>query len=522
MIRRRTEFLLAQARRRKLLVEGLLIAQLEIDEVINTIRASANRPEAKERLTKIEVPAPLIARALGEEGFASFVEDRGVDSDTYGLTATQAEAVVNMQLGALTGLEREKLGDEHQKLLTEIADYLHLLSDERNILDVVREDMIELKKKYANARRTEISDEELTYVDQEDLIREEFMAVTISHRGYVKRLSPDNYRAQRRGGKGITGAKAEEEDPIEHLFVASTHAYLLFFTDQGKVYWKKVYELPLQSRTSRGRALVNLLNLAPGENVSNCIAVRSFDDRSLLMATRRGFVKKTSLSKYSRPMRGGIIAIKLEDDDQLVDVVMISSGTDVLLATKQGMAIRFNEEQARSMGRNTRGVKGISLTQKDALVGMVALDPNATLLSVCENGYGKRTPFDMSNTTEDASEEMASSDSSEENLTATSGTMRYRTQNRGGKGLRDIKTTQRNGPVVDIASVHDEDEILMISSKGMIQRMQVSDVRIIGRNTQGVLIMRLKKGDRLVSLVKVPKEDLIPSSSEDQQAEPSP
>ena len=522
VIRRRTEFLLAQARRRKLLVEGLLIAQLEIDEVINTIRASANRPEAKERLTKIEVPAPLIARALGEEGFASFVEDRGVDSDTYGLTATQAEAVVNMQLGALTGLEREKLGDEHQKLLTEIADYLHLLSDERNILDVVREDMIELKKKYANARRTEISDEELTYVDQEDLIREEFMAVTISHRGYVKRLSPDNYRAQRRGGKGITGAKAEEEDPIEHLFVASTHAYLLFFTDQGKVYWKKVYELPLQSRTSRGRALVNLLNLAPGENVSNCIAVRSFDDRSLLMATRRGFVKKTSLSKYSRPMRGGIIAIKLEDDDQLVDVVMISSGTDVLLATKQGMAIRFNEEQARSMGRNTRGVKGISLTQKDALVGMVALDPNATLLSVCENGYGKRTPFDMSNTTEDASEEMASSDSSEKNLTATSGTMGYRTQNRGGKGLRDIKTTQRNGPVVDIASVHDEDEILMISSKGMIQRMQVSDVRIIGRNTQGVLIMRLKKGDRLVSLVKVPKEDLIPSSSEDQQAEPSP
>ncbi|MCH2572151.1 MAG: DNA gyrase subunit A [Planctomycetes bacterium] len=521
VIRRRTEFLLAQARRRKLLVEGLLIAQLEIDEVINTIRASANRPEAKERLTKIEVPAPLIARALGEEGFASFVEDRGVDSDTYGLTATQAEAVVNMQLGALTGLEREKLGDEHQKLLTEIADYLHLLSNERNILDVVREDMLELKNKYANPRRTEISDEELTYVDQEDLIREEFMAVTISHRGYVKRLSPDNYRAQRRGGKGITGAKAEEEDPIEHLFVASTHAYLLFFTDRGKVYWKKVYELPLQSRTSRGRALVNLLNLAPEENVSNCIAVRSFDDRSLLMATRKGYVKKTSLSKYSRPMRGGIIAIKLEDDDQLVDVVMISSGTDVLLATEQGMAIRFNEEQVRSMGRNTRGVKGISLTKKDALVGMVALDPNATLLSVCENGYGKRTPFGSSNTSEDASEEMASSDSSDENLAATSGTMRYRTQNRGGKGLRDIKTTQRNGPVVDIASVHDDDEILMISAKGMIQRMQVSDVRIIGRNTQGVLIMRLKKEDSLVALVKVPKEDLITSSSEDRQTEPS-
>ena len=521
VIRRRTEFLLAQARRRKLLVEGLLIAQLEIDEVINTIRASANRPEAKERLTKIEVPAPLIARALGEEGFASFVEDRGVDSDTYGLTATQAEAVVNMQLGALTGLEREKLGDEHQKLLTEIADYLHLLSNERNILDVVREDMLELKNKYANPRRTEISDEELTYVDQEDLIREEFMAVTISHRGYVKRLSPDNYRAQRRGGKGITGAKAEEEDPIEHLFVASTHAYLLFFTDRGKVYWKKVYELPLQSRTSRGRALVNLLHLPPEENVSNCIAVRSFDDRSLLMATRKGYVKKTSLSKYSRPMRGGIIAIKLEDDDQLVDVVMISSGTDVLLATEQGMAIRFNEEQVRSMGRNTRGVKGISLTKKDALVGMVALDTNATLLSVCENGYGKRTPFGISNTSEDASEETTSSDSSDENLAATSGTMRYRTQNRGGKGLRDIKTTQRNGPVVDIASVHDDDEILMISAKGMIQRMQVSDVRIIGRNTQGVLIMRLKKEDSLVALVKVPKEDLITSSSEDRQTEPS-
>ena len=289
----------------------------------------------------------------------------------------------------------------------------------------------------------------------------------------------------------------------------------------GKVYWKKVYELPLQSRTSRGRALVNLLHLAPEENVSNCIAVRSFDDRSLLMATRKGYVKKTSLSKYSRPMRGGIIAIKLEDDDQLVDVVMISSGTDVLLATEQGMAIRFNEEQARSMGRNTRGVKGISLTKKDALVGMVALDPNATLLSVCENGYGKRTPFGSSNTSEDASEEMASSDSSDDSLAATSGTMRYRTQNRGGKGLRDIKTTQRNGPVVDIASVHDDDEILMISAKGMIQRMQVSDVRIIGRNTQGVLIMRLKKEDSLVALVKVPKEDLLTSSIEDPQTESS-
>ena len=300
-----------------------------------------------------------------------------------------------MTLGQLVNLEQEKLAGEHHKLLEEITEYRRILSDRQNILDIIREDCRELKRKHGDARRTEISGEEVGEIDMEDLITEETMVVSISSNGYIKRTPASVYRSQRRGGKGLTGAKTEEEDPIQHLFVASTHAYLLFFTNKGKVYWRKVYDLPQLARDARGRAVVNLLNLGEGEQITDCRAVRDFDhpDHFLVMATARGLVKKTPLKAYSRPLKSGIIAIKLREGDALVDVVVAKPGDELVLATTHGMAIRFKQSDARPVGRNSSGVKGIRLVGDDTVVGMVVADPDATLLTVCAHGYGKRTPF---------------------------------------------------------------------------------------------------------------------------------
>ncbi len=394
VIRRRTQFLLGRARKRKHTVEGLLLAQADIDQIIKIIRSSRTQPEAKERLMGVEVPASMMERALGERGFADFQRDRGV-AGTYSLTSVQTDAILAMRLGQLVNLEQDKLAEEHSALLDEIANYLTILSDQRNIYAIIREEMEEISRRFGDARRTEISHEELGDYNMEDLITEETMVVTISHRGYIKRIPSATYRAQRRGGKGISGAKVEDEDPIAHLFVASTHAYLLFFTTQGKVYWQKVYDIPQMSRESRGRAVVNLLNLAEDEQIAECVAVRDFNlpGHFLVMATKRGLVKKTPLDEYSRPKKGGIIAIKLREDDELVDVVVIKPNDQLLLATAGGKAIRFAETDARAMGRNTSGVKGIRLRKEDEVVGMVVADPDATLLTVCEQGYGKRTWF---------------------------------------------------------------------------------------------------------------------------------
>jgi DNA gyrase subunit A len=338
----------------------------------------------------------------------------------------------------------------------------------------------------------------------------------------------NTYKAQKRGGRGITGAKADDEDPIEHLFVASTHDYLLFFTDRGKVFWQKVYDFPLLNRTAKGRALVNLLNLQEGEKVFNCLAVRDFDQvRQVVMATRKGTVKKTALAEYSRPKAGGIIAIKLEDDDELIDVVLVSPGEDLLIATAKGMAIRFSQEDARSMGRATFGVKGIDLVEGDYVVGMVVADPDMDLLTVCENGFGKRTPFgpgELSDGEEidesiepsapedaapeaadDAADAEAAGDETGESVKSG---MSFRRQRRGGKGLRNIKTTDRNGKVVDVTAVNNQDEVLMITAGGIIQRIRASEISRIGRNTQGVRIIRLDEGDKLVSLARVPPEEI--------------
>ncbi len=499
VIRRRTEFLLARARKRKHTVEGLLLALANIDEIIRIIRASRTQAEAKVALMGVECPAAMMQQALGDDGFKRYQEERGV-SDTYSLTAVQSDAILRMTLGQLVNLEQEKLGEEHKKLLEEIGHYLHILSDDANILAIIKNDLHELQKKHRDDRRTEISGEELGDIDLEDLITEETMVVSISHQGYIKRTAASVYRAQRRGGKGLKGAKTEDEDPIEHLFVASTHAYLLFFTNKGKVYWQKVYGLPQLSRESRGRAIVNLLNLSEGEQIADCRAVRDFNlpGHFLMMATRDGLVKKTPLEAYSRPKKGGIIAIKLREGDELVDVVITKPGDEVVLATATGMAIRFAESDARPMGRNTSGVKGINLSESDQLVGMVVADPEATLLTTCQNGYGKRTNFGP-NSTADGSE-MAEDDAAS--------SARYRTQRRGGKGLRDIKTSARNGPVIGIARATDEDELLMMTARGKIQRIRASDVSVIGRNTQGVRIMSLDENDTLTAVVRVPKEDV--------------
>ncbi|MGE4002951.1 MAG: DNA gyrase C-terminal beta-propeller domain-containing protein, partial [Planctomycetaceae bacterium] len=511
VIRRRTEFLLAEARKRKHTVEGLLIAQIDIDQVIRTIRNSSSRAEAKVALQAIEMPAELVARALGEEGFTRFHEEQGI-RETYTLSANQSEAIVSMQLGSLANLERENLQGEHKQLLDAIGEHLHLLSDDAHILAVVREDMDDLKRKFPGARRTEISDEELTDVDKDELITEEPMVVTLSQRGYIKRTPLSVYQAQNRGGKGIKGAKSDDEDPIEHLFVSSTHSYLLFFTNFGKVYWQKVYDLPLQARTAKGRALVNLLRLSEEESVQDCVDVREFDsERFLLMVTRRGFIKKTALSAYSRPQKGGIIAIKLEQDDRLIDVVKVSPGEDVVLSTTAGMSIRFCEQDARAMGRNSRGVRGIRLGNEDEVVGMVVASEDLSLLTVCENGFGKRTPFGVGDLDEEVEEvedtvESIDEPEGEEEAAAASSSMRYRRQKRGGKGVRDIKTTARNGPVIGILSVEDGDDVLMVTTSGKIQRIRAGDIRMIGRNTQGVRIMTLDDDDKLVGIARIPAE----------------
>jgi DNA gyrase subunit A len=528
VIRRRTQHLLGRARQRRHTVEGLLLAHANIDEVIRVIRTSATQEEAKQRLMQIQTPAAILRRALGEQGFEILAGERG-RPEFYTLTPVQADAILRTTLGQLVNLEQEKLAAEHRELLERIAEYNRILSDRNNILNIIRDDLHELKRKQGEPRRTEISGEEIGEIDLEDLIPEETMVVSISNTGYIKRTPVSAYRAQHRGGKGLKGAKTEDEDPIEHLFVASTHAYLLFFTNLGKVYWRKVYDLPQLARDSRGRAVVNLLNLGEGEKIADCRAVRDFDqpDHYLAMATARGLLKKTPLKAYSRPLKGGIIAIKLREGDELVDVAVTKPGDELVLATAHGMAIRFKQSDARAVGRNSSGVKGIRLIGDDRVVGMVVADPEATLLTACLNGYGKRTPFGpnlegpaeqeqppLASTEEPGDEDETLTDDApepeteeEEEGEGHSSQRSYRTQRRGGKGIHDIKTTARNGPVVGIVRVGDEDELLIMTARGKIQRIRAADVSIIGRNTQGVKIMSLDEGDTLVAVKRVPVED---------------
>jgi DNA gyrase subunit A len=517
VIRRRTEYLMREAKRRGHVLEGQLIAISSLDEVIRVCREAPSRDEAKRTLQGMAVSAAVLGRALGEAHFAALQREIGAQT-AYHMTEAQAEAVVRMQLGQLARLQRDEIIKEYNDLREKIVGYERLLGSEANILAVVRGELLEMRQKYGDDRRTEITGE-VTRVNMEDLIEEEDQAVTISHNGYIKRLPLNTYRAQHRGGRGVSGGTAREDDFVEHFFVASTHAYLLCFTNAGRVYWLKVYDIPQGSRTASGRAIANVLSLAAEEKITSVIPVRRFEgDRCLIMATRRGVVKKTPLEDYSRPRAGGIIGINLDEGDVLIDVALTQPGDEVVLCTRRGMAIRFDEADARAMGRNTRGVKGIALQGDDAVVGMVVADEGGYLLSVCENGYGKRTPFganthgvesdeaDGEEPAETAEAPAADGEAGEE-APATGSSMRYRKQRRGGKGIRDIRTTERNGPVVGVAAVRDADDIMLITTGGMVNRTHVREIRLTGRNAQGVRVMGLREGDKIASIAKVPQEE---------------
>ena len=405
----------------------------------------------------------------------------------FELSEIQARAILDMRLARLTGLEIEKLEAEYAEVQERIAYYKTILSDEKVVVGLVLKDLDEMVKAYGDERRTDISNEEVVSFIDEDLITEEMMVVTCSHQGYIKRTPLDKYRSQGRGGKGVQAGETREGDFLSSLFVASTHDYFLFFSDRGRVYWRKVYQLPQFGRTARGRALANVVQTqVEGERLTHILRVEDFDDRYLVTATAKGLIKKTKLEAYSRPKKGGIIAVALEEEDSLIGVGLAREGQTIVLGTREGMAIRFVESDARAMGRSARGVRGIKLKDGDAVVDMVITTEERTLLTICENGYGKRTPV-----------------------------ADYRIQGRGGQGLIDIRATERNGKVVNLLSVVNEDEIMMITADGQIVRIAASGISVIGRNTQGVRCIALRDGDRLVSCARVPSED--PPEAEDSE-----
>jgi len=474
VIRRRTAFLLRRARQRAHILEGLILAVAEIDRIIETIKKSPDVPAARERLMALDLrltEAATVRKMLPE----SFVAR--ASSGAQQLTKVQADAILAMQLQRLTGLEIEKLARDYSELVEEIEGYEAILANERLLLDVIREDIHEINEKYGDARRTEIMGD-VGEFDIEDLIAEEDVVVTLTHAGYIKRMPLTTYRRQGRGGQGIIGSDAKEGDFIEELFIASTHDYLLVFLNNGRMHWVKVYDIPSLPRTSKGRAIVNLLQIEREDRICAVLPVRDFDDRYLVTATKLGHIKKTELKAYSNPRRGGIQATGLQDGDVMIGVALTRGTDEVVLATKNGQAIRFPEALVRSMGRTAAGVRGIRLRKNDEVVDMVVVDEMASLLTVCENGYGKRTSFDE-----------------------------YRLQGRGGSGIINIKATKRNGCVVAMKAMRDADELMLITLQGKIVRMGLADMRIIGRATQGVRVIGLREGDKLVSVARVVSDD---------------
>jgi DNA gyrase subunit A len=389
----------------------------------------------------------------------------------------QADAILAMQLQRLTGLEIEKLARDYAALVEEIEGYEAILASEQRLMDVIREDIHEIKEKYGDERRTEIVGDAADF-DIEDLIAEEDVVVTLTHEGYIKRMPLTTYRKQGRGGQGIIGSDAREGDFIEELFIASTHDYLLVFLGDGRMHWLKVYDVPSLARTSKGRAIVNLLEMQGSERICAILPVREFDDRFLVTATLKGQIKKTELKAYSNPRRWGIQATGLDAGDLVIGVALTRGNDEIVLATKEGQAIRFPEADVRGMGRTAGGVRGIRLREGDQVVDMAVVDPMASLLTVCEHGHGKRTSFEE-----------------------------YRAQARGGSGIINIRTTDRNGKVVAMKPVRDSDELMLITQNGKIVRMGLGDVRIIGRATQGVRLITLRDGDKLVSVARVVSED---------------
>jgi len=449
VVTRRTVFELRKAEERLHILDGLKIALDHLDAVIRLIRAAKDPATAKAGLVQ-----------------------------QFQLSELQAQAILDMRLQRLTGLERDKIIEEHTATLQQIARYKEILGDEREVYKIIVAELHEVKKLHADERRTEIVDES-TDISIEDMIVEEDMAVTISHEGYIKRNAATLYRAQRRGGRGKVGATTKEEDFVEHLFVASTHSYILFFTTTGKVYWLKVHELPQAGRAARGKAIVNLLNLEKDEKISAFLPVREFQEgRHIIFATKNGTVKKTDLMAYANPRKAGIIAISLDPGDEVIGVRLTDGQQEIILSTREGQAIRFKEADVRPMGRGAGGVRGISLDEGDSVVGVDVVSPGATLLAVAERGYGKRTEMDE-----------------------------YRLTRRGGKGIITMKTTDKTGLVIGVRMVTDDDDIMLVTDGGKVIRTPARGISIISRNTQGVRLIDLAEGEKVVGVARLAEKE---------------
>ncbi len=445
VVTRRTRFDLKKAEERLHIVLGLNIALSNIDHVVRLIKESKSAEAAR---------ATLMMR--------------------YSLSEIQAQAILDMRLQRLTSLEREKLRDEQLSLDKLIIELKEILASELRIFGMIKQELIELKNKYNDKRRTEIIDGEED-IETEDLIKEEDVVVTITHQGYIKQQQLEQYRQQKRGGHGIIATETKDDDFAEQLFITNNHNYLLFFTNKGKIYWLKAYRLPASSRYSKGKAIVNLLNLEKDEKISTTLPVSHFDDKHfLIMATKKGMIKKTSLIEYSNPRKTGIAAINLREGDELIKVRLTPGTLKMLLGTKKGMAVKFDEKDVRAMGRKATGVRGIRLGKGDEVIGLEVARGDATLLTITENGYGKRTAMEE-----------------------------YRLIRRGGKGVINIQTTERNGNVVGIKTVMDPDEVMIITKRGITIRLVANGVSVIGRNTQGVRVIKLKEPDKVASLARV-------------------
>src|SRR5262245_3664592 len=475
---RRTQFDLKTAEQRAHLLRGLALALANIEAVIKIIRASKEPPEARPRhRAEIARTRSGLEKFIG--GSMTPAGEKGKGTDVLRLDEVQAQAILDMRLQRLTGLEREKIVVEFKEVLALIAKLKEILGSEKLVLDIIVEELLAVKKQFGDERRTQIV-AETSEINIEDLIVEEDMVITVSRGGYIKRSPLSLYRAQRRGGKGRIGATTKEEDVVEHLFVASTHAYILAFTSTGRMHWIKVYDLPQLGPATRGKAIVNLLNLGPSERIVAMAATKDFpEDRYLMFATKNGLVKKTALSAYSNVRSGGIIAINLEEKDELLSVRITDGERQIFIGTRQGQGIRFSEKDVRPMGRDTTGVIGVTLKKEnDEVVEMDVVEENGHLLSVTEKGYGKRS---------EVSE--------------------YRYQGRGGSGVINIKVTEKNGPVVGIKSVTDVDQLLLITQSGMLIRIKVKDIRETGRAAQGVRLIDLESGDRVVAVAKLAETD---------------
>jgi DNA gyrase subunit A len=450
VIVRRAQFELDKALEREHILEGLKIAVDNIDEVIKVIRKAEDAPTASTQLQR-----------------------------RFKLSERQAEAILNMRLAKLTGLEIEKLEEELKEVRATVKELRSLLESKSKRMTMLKDELNHVMAKFGDERRTEITSDEGEFTI-EDLIAEEEMVVTISHSGYIKRTSVSTYKKQRRGGRGNNGATLKDEDFVEHLFIASTHDYVIFFTEDGRCFWLKVHEIPQSGRAAKGKPVVNLINVAAETNISALVAVRDFpDDQFLLFATKKGTVKRTRLSEYSNPRSTGIKAIKIEDGDELIDVQITSGTSDIVLATRHGLSIRFHEQDVRQMGRDTTGVKGIELGARDEVIGMVVIKREANLLVVTERGMGKCSPIDE-----------------------------YRVQRRGGKGIITVHRTEKTGNAVSIKEVLPDDELMLITKQGVAIRMPVKGIRVAGRNTQGVRLVNLDSNDLVMDVARVvPEED---------------